>query len=87
VDKVKQLGGSALVTADHGNLELMFDVTTNGPHTAHTTAPVPFIVVDEKYRNCRLRDDGRLADVIPTALHLMSLQKPEEMTGASLIRE
>jgi len=87
LDKVKQLGGSALVTADHGNLELMYDVTTHGPHTAHTTLPVPFIIVGEKYKNCTLREDGRLADVIPTALDIMGLEKPQEMTGTSLIEK
>ena len=85
LDKIREMGGSAIVTADHGNLELMYDVTTNGPYTAHTTEPVPLIVFDEEYKNCRLRDDGRLADVIPTALQIMGLKKPEEMTGETLI--
>jgi len=83
--KVKELGGSAIVTADHGNLEKMYDPTTGGSFTAHTNGPVPLIVFDETYRNTKLRDDGRLADVIPTALHLMGLAKPAEMTGSSLI--
>ncbi|MCK4627909.1 MAG: phosphoglycerate mutase (2,3-diphosphoglycerate-independent), partial [Sedimentisphaerales bacterium] len=87
LDKIREMGGSAIVTADHGNLELMYDVTTDGPYTAHTTEPVPLIVFDEEYKNCRIRDDGRLADVIPTALQIMGLQKPEEMTGETLIME
>ena len=87
LDKIVQLGGSALVTADHGNLELMFDPVNNTPFTSHTTYPVPFYVIDEKYRSCKLRPGGRLADVIPTALHIMGLDKPKEMTGESLIIE
>ena len=85
LDKIREMGGSAIVTADHGNLELMYDVTTDGPYTAHTTEPVPLIVFDEEYKNRQLRDDGRLADVIPTALQIMGLEKPEEMTGETLI--
>jgi len=85
IDKVQQMGGSAIITADHGNLELMYDVTTNGPHTAHTTFPVPLIVVDEKYKHCKLRDDGRLADVIPTAMQVMGMEQPAEMSGKGLI--
>ncbi|MBN1765178.1 MAG: 2,3-bisphosphoglycerate-independent phosphoglycerate mutase [Sedimentisphaerales bacterium] len=87
LDKIEQLGGSAIITADHGNLELMYDVTTHGPHTAHTTFPVPFIVFDKKYQNCTLRQNGRLADVIPTALQIMGLDQPKEMTGKTLIVE
>jgi 2,3-bisphosphoglycerate-independent phosphoglycerate mutase len=85
LEKIKELGGSAIVTADHGNLELMWDVENNSPFTSHTTFPVPLFVIDEKYRNCKLREGGRLADVIPTALHIMGLDKPQEMTGESLI--
>ena len=87
LEKTRQLGGSAIVTADHGNLELMHNVDTNGPFTSHTTFPVPLIVVDEEYRNSKLRDDGRLADVLPTALQIMGLSQPAEMTGRSLIIE
>ena len=85
VDKVQEKGGSAIILADHGNLEQMYDPETDGPHTAHTTYPVPLIVVDEEWKHCKLREDGRLADVIPTALHVLGLEKPEEMTGTSLI--
>ncbi|MBN2375304.1 MAG: 2,3-bisphosphoglycerate-independent phosphoglycerate mutase [Sedimentisphaerales bacterium] len=87
LDKIEEMGGSAIITADHGNLELMYDVVNNMPFTAHTTFPVPFIVFDKKYQNCKLREAGRLADVIPTALHIMGLEKPAEMTGESLIIE
>ena len=86
LDQVEQMGGSAIITADHGNLEQMYDPTTNGPHTAHTCNPVPLIVIDEEFKGCKLRN-GRLADVIPTALHIMGLEKPDEMTGESLIIE
>ncbi len=75
-------GARVLITADHGNLEMMADSATGQPHTAHTTDPVPFIVVGEKVR---LRDGGLLADVAPTVLELMDIGKPAEMTGKSLI--
>ena len=87
LDKIEKMGGSAIITADHGNLELMYDVANDMPFTAHTTFPVPFIVFDKEYKNCKLREGGRLADVIPTALHIMGLEKPAEMTGESLIIE
>ena len=63
----------------------MYDPETDSPFTSHTTFDVPLIVVDEEYKNCRLRSDGRLADVICTGLQLMGLAQPEEMTGESLI--
>jgi len=83
LDKVKEMSGAAIVTADHGNLERMVDA--NGePHTAHTIGDVPFIVFDQRYKNKTLRQDGRLADVGPTLLEMMELPQPEEMTGRSL---
>jgi 2,3-bisphosphoglycerate-independent phosphoglycerate mutase len=82
-DAVRQQGGVSLITADHGNAEKMIDVD-GGPFTAHTTFPVPFIVVDDKFRG-ELRDGGRLADVAPTILKYLQLPKPSEMTGESLI--
>jgi 2,3-bisphosphoglycerate-independent phosphoglycerate mutase len=85
LDKVKELGGAAIVTADHGNFEQMYDPTTNGPHTAHTVGDVPLIVFDEKNRNRKLRSGGRLADVMPTLLDMMELPRPPEMTGESLL--
>ena len=85
VDKVLELGGSLIVTADHGNCEQMIDPKTGGPHTAHTTFPVPLIIVDPKRTGGKLREGGRLADVAPTMLDLMGLEKPKEMTGESLI--
>jgi 2,3-bisphosphoglycerate-independent phosphoglycerate mutase len=75
---------AVVITADHGNCEMMVD--ENGhPHTAHTTNPVPFIVVDERQRGRTLASDGRLCDVAPTVLALMGLPKPSEMEGHSLL--
>jgi 2,3-bisphosphoglycerate-independent phosphoglycerate mutase len=83
-DAVQQAGGALLVTADHGNCELMRDPATGGPHTAHTTNPVPLLLVGA--RNRSLMAEGRLADIAPTLLELMDLPKPPEMTGTSLLR-
>jgi 2,3-bisphosphoglycerate-independent phosphoglycerate mutase len=82
-DAIATAGGALLVTADHGNCELMRDPETGGPHTAHTTNPVPLLLLGGG--NVGLAD-GRLADLAPTLLALMDLPKPAEMTGASLIR-
>jgi 2,3-bisphosphoglycerate-independent phosphoglycerate mutase len=80
---VEKQGGALLVTADHGNCELMRDPATGGPHTAHTTNPVPVLLMGGGATALR---DGRLADVAPTLLELMGLRQPREMTGTSLIR-
>ncbi|MDX2198113.1 MAG: 2,3-bisphosphoglycerate-independent phosphoglycerate mutase [Phycisphaerae bacterium] len=85
VDAVLKLGGCAIVTADHGNCEQMIDPETGGPHTAHTTYTVPLFVIGEAFRGKKLRDGGRLADVMPTAFAMMGLAAPLEMTGKSLI--
>ena len=77
-------GGAMIVTADHGNCEMMIDPVTGGPHTAHTTNPVPVILVGGP-AGARLRDGGKLADLAPTVLALMGLPQPEEMTGQSLL--
>ena len=80
---VDEAGAVMLVTADHGNCELMIDPTSGGPHTAHTTNPVPLVVVGDA--GCRsLRSGGRLSDVGPTVLHMMGLEAPTEMTGKDL---
>jgi 2,3-bisphosphoglycerate-independent phosphoglycerate mutase len=71
-----------LITADHGNIEFMYDQEAGQPHTAHTLDPVPFIAAR---RDVSLRDGGVLADVAPTVLELMGIPIPEEMTGKSLI--
>ena len=77
-------GGQALITADHGNCELMRDPETGEPHTAHTTNPVPIYWLTEDSGGRRLRDGG-LADLAPTVLELMELPVPDEMSGRSLI--
>jgi 2,3-bisphosphoglycerate-independent phosphoglycerate mutase len=81
---VEIAGGALLVTADHGNCELMRDPETGGPHTAHTTNPVPLVLFGARSR--QLRAEGRLADIAPTLLELMDLPKPAEMTGVSLLQ-
>ena len=81
MDAIGQVGGALLVTADHGNCELMRDPATGGPHTAHTTNPVPVVLLDGKGK----LHDGRLADVAPTLLALMGVAQPPEMTGQSLL--
>ncbi|HUB47950.1 MAG TPA: 2,3-bisphosphoglycerate-independent phosphoglycerate mutase [Acetobacteraceae bacterium] len=83
VEAVRRQGGALLVTADHGNCELMKDPETGGPHTAHTTNPVPVVLVDG---HADAIQDGILADVAPTLLDLMGLKQPREMTGHTLIR-
>ena len=85
VDAALAAGGSLVVTADHGNCEQMINPETGGPHTAHTTYDVPLIVVEPDLNDKQLREGGRLADIAPTALALLGLPKPEEMTGESLI--
>jgi len=78
--------GSLIVFADHGNAEQMFDPQTNGPHTAHTPYDVPLIIVGESFKGQSLRTGGRLADLAPTALDMLNLPIPNEMTGQSLIQ-
>ena len=83
---VKQRGGALLVTADHGNAEMLIDPKTGGPHTAHTTNPVPFILVtDAPTGSVSLRAGGSLRDISPTMLELLHLDKPKDMTGDSLV--
>jgi len=84
VDKILSLGGDVLITADHGNCEVMIDPDSGEPHTAHTTNPVPIWWATRDPAGRRLRDGG-LADVAPTLLDLLGLARPDEMTGRSLI--
>jgi 2,3-bisphosphoglycerate-independent phosphoglycerate mutase len=82
---IKQRGGSLLVTADHGNAEMLIDPLTGGPHTAHTTNPVPFILVtDAPTGTVSLREGGSLRDISPTMLSLLRMDQPKDMTGESL---
>jgi 2,3-bisphosphoglycerate-independent phosphoglycerate mutase len=85
VDKTLAKGGALLITADHGNCEQMWDPINNCPHTAHTTFDVPLIVVDDRFKGVQLKKGGRLADVVPTALKIMGVPQPQEMTGQSLL--
>jgi 2,3-bisphosphoglycerate-independent phosphoglycerate mutase len=83
VDRVTELGGVCLVTADHGNAEKMLTDDGTGPHTAHTTNPVPLVVTRA---GLTLREGGELADLAPTALELLGIEQPVEMTGTPLVR-
>ena len=84
VEAVKEVDGVLFICADHGNAEKMVDYETGAPHTAHTTNPVPFILVNAG-EGISLRDGGCLADIAPTLLEIMGLEQPKEMTGKSLI--
>jgi 2,3-bisphosphoglycerate-independent phosphoglycerate mutase len=81
---VRAKGGAMLITADHGNAEMMIDPATGGPHTAHTTNPVPFIVMAEDAKQYTLKPNGSLRDISPTMLGMLGLDEPKEMTGADL---
>ncbi len=83
IDAIKKMGGVALVTADHGNADQMLDYTTNDVFTAHTTNVVPLVMIGAE-DGLKLKN-GRLADLAPTLLDLMELEKPDEMTGESLL--
>jgi 2,3-bisphosphoglycerate-independent phosphoglycerate mutase len=87
LEALGQMGGSAVIGADHGNCEQMWDPVHNAPHTSHTLNLVEFFVVGDGYAagKTRMREGGRLADVAPTVLQLMGLPKPAEMTGQSLV--
>ena len=84
VEALRSIGGAMIVTADHGNCEVMVDPETGGPHTAHTTNPVPVILVNGP-DGATMRDGGRLADLAPSLLDLMEVEQPPEMSGESLI--
>ncbi|WP_315576875.1 2,3-bisphosphoglycerate-independent phosphoglycerate mutase [Oribacterium parvum] len=83
VDAVESMHGNLFILADHGNADIMIDEKTGEPYTAHTTNPVPFILVSEEKH--KLREGGCLADVAPTLLELMGIPQPKEMTGKSLL--
>src|SRR3984885_6211750 len=84
---IKQPGGSWLITADHGNAEMLIDPATGGPHTAHTTNPVPFLYITEEGTYPTLREGGSLRDISPTILNLLNLDQPNQMTGGNLRSE
>jgi 2,3-bisphosphoglycerate-independent phosphoglycerate mutase len=81
---VRAKGGAMLITADHGNAEMMIDPATGGPHTYHTTNPVPFIVVAENSKQFTLKSGGSLRDISPTILGMLEMAEPKEMTGTDL---
>ena len=84
VDAIRKVDGQMFICSDHGNAEKLIDYETGEPFTAHTTNPVPFILVnyDENYT---LREGGRLADIVPTLIEMMGMEKPADMTGESLL--
>jgi 2,3-bisphosphoglycerate-independent phosphoglycerate mutase len=84
-ERVQELGGTLLVTADHGNAEQMLDPVSGSPHTAHTTNPVPLILISPSGNGFSLAEGGKLSDVAPTILDLMGIEQPKEMTGSSLL--
>ena len=84
MEAVAKQQGEVLITADHGNVEEMFDEASNQPHTQHTTLPVPLVYSGS--RELSLDSGGSLADIAPTILDMMGLDKPAEMSGRSLIR-
>lgn len=83
ITALKAVGGEAIITADHGNAEQMFDYATNQPHTAHTSDPIPFIYVGRSAKI--VKEDGKLSDISPTMLYLLSISQPPEMTGKTLL--
>ena len=85
---LRRAGGGMIVTADHGNAEMMIDPVTGGPHTYHTTNPVPFLLMLPNGQPFRLREGGSLRDIAPTLLGICGIPKPPEMTGNDLrVRE
>jgi 2,3-bisphosphoglycerate-independent phosphoglycerate mutase len=81
---VRAKGGAMLITADHGNAEMMIDPATGGPHTAHTTNPVPLIAIAEDAKRYTLKPNGSLRDISPTMLGILGITEPKEMTGSDL---
>lgn len=86
VEAIQKTGGRCIITADHGNAEYMWDEKAQVPFTAHTTNPVPCILVDDSRKSVEFREGGRLCDLAPTLLDLMELPVPQEMTGKTLIK-
>lgn len=84
VDKILSMGGAAILTADHGNADKMLD-EEGKPFTAHTTNPVPFIVIGEAFKGKKIKNGGKLCDIAPTLLDMMGIDKPREMSGESLL--
>ncbi len=85
ITAIDEQNGTAIIVSDHGNCEQMAYYETGEPYTAHSSNKVPFILVSRKLKDCRLREGGILADIAPTILDIFAIEKPEEMTGSSLI--
>ncbi|MGB0409357.1 MAG: 2,3-bisphosphoglycerate-independent phosphoglycerate mutase [Opitutales bacterium] len=85
LDAIDEVGASAVITADHGNSDQLWNNQTNGPHTAHTLNPVEVVVYSEAYKHAQLAESGALGDIAPTILQLMGLEQPAAMTGKSLL--
>ena len=81
---IKQHNANWIITADHGNAELLIDPVTGGPHTAHTTNPVPFLLVTDQGNKIGVQSEGSLRDISPTILSLLNLELPKQMTGGDL---
>ncbi len=84
-ERLREMGGILLITADHGNAEVMVNLETGQPHTAHTLNPVPLILVNDQHKGCTLKSGGALKDIAPTLLHLLGLEQPKEMEGENLL--
>ena len=84
VEAIREVDGVMFICADHGNAEQLVDYETGEPFTAHTTNPVPFILVNAD-PSCKLREGGALCDIVPTLIELMGMEQPKEMTGKSLL--
>lgn len=85
IAEIRKAGGTAIITADHGNAEQLWDYATESPQTQHTTNPVPLLIVDDGLIGTKLREGGRLCDIAPTILKLLNLEAPQEMDGVSLV--
>ena len=86
VDELIRVGGQMFICADHGNSEQLIDPADGSPFTAHTTNPVPFILVNYD-EGVTLREGGALCDIVPTLIEMMGMEQPEEMTGKSLLQK
>ena len=82
---LREHGGTLLITADHGNAEMMVNPETGEPYTAHTLNPVPLVLVSDAYTGCTLNDGGALKDIAPTLPWLLGLDQPQEMEGENLL--